>query len=75
MQILTLGKQGGAFANLRGWRGTGLGFARGRVAWCQVQNGLERRGRERGRPWEARVAGERMAQSDGMEKRGSTGTT
>lgn len=61
MRILMLGKQGAAFANVRGWRGTGLGFGGGRVAWCPVQNKLERRGRQRGRPWEAQVAGEGVA--------------
>lgn len=65
MLILMLGKQEGAFANLRDWRGTGLGFAGGRVAGCLVRNGLERRGRGEGDHgklrWQVREWPEMMA--------------
>lgn len=81
MRILTLGKQEGAFANLRGWRGTGGDRARlcrgrgsGESSWMSSVGwaGKERQGR--GRPWEAQVAAERVACNDGVGRRGDTGT-
>lgn len=65
MRILMLGKQGAAFANVRGWRGTGLGFGGGRVAWCQCRTGWRGEAGREGGPgklrWQVREWPEGMA--------------